>query len=137
MARRGNLVGVGSMAVLALLACSCGTEKVAQKPVNLPVLARAQSSAVRALSRAGYGDASETWSRLGVITKPVVLRWECEGPGGIRFETAGKTLAYSPECGNRAGVVFSASIPTDLVGGQKLVWTASKRTEWRVLIYEK
>lgn len=76
------------------------------------------------------------WNRLGAIRKPVVIEWECEGPGGIRFETAGKMLTSQPECGKRAKTFFSTEVPVDLLSGQKLEWTASKKTEWRVVIYE-
>lgn len=127
-----------SITILALVLCSCGTKPVAAKnTVNLPLLPTISSAAVRTVRDAGHGDASERWSLLGTISKPVVIEWECKGPRGIRFTTAGKTLTSQPECGQQTGVVFSTSVPVDLLSGQKLEWTASKRTEWRVVIYEK
>lgn len=126
-----------SITIVALVLCSCGTKPVAAKnTVNLPLLPTVPSVAIRTVSDDGHGDASEMWSRLGTISKPVVIEWECEGPGGIRFSTVGKMLASQPECGKQTGVVFSTTVPLDLLSGQKLEWTASKRTAWRVVIYE-
>ncbi|MEX6430290.1 MAG: hypothetical protein ACYCWN_09870 [Ferrimicrobium sp.] len=45
-----------------------------------------------------------------------------------------RVIAFNPSCDGQNGS-YGVTAPVELLTSQRLVWSAGKKTEWRVIIY--